>query len=227
VQHFAIAIDGPAGAGKSTVARELAKRMGLLYIDSGAMYRAVSWLAITHGIDPIEESEILLLLQNNSLQFEKNTDGLLDVYANGVLINSKLRSPEVSNIVSTVSTHRKIRVLMTDWQRQFAEKYSVVMDGRDIGTVVLPDANLKIFLTADLHERALRRENEFAQKGFDLSRDEIMQSMHERDLQDTNRDIAPLCQAKDAILIDSSGKSIAQVVDAIMACARQVSNDDN
>lgn len=221
-EHLAIAIDGPAGAGKSTVAKALAKRMNLLYIDSGAMYRAVSWLVLLHDVNPDNEEEIMRLLLRYPLRFQKNADGLLDVFTDEQNINDYLRSPHVSDIVSTVSAHAKVRDMLTDWQRKFAQTYSVVMDGRDIGSVVLPNADVKVFLTANLSERAERRKLEFAEQGFGVSREKIVQSMIERDERDSTRKLAPLRQAPDAILIDSSGKTVTQVVEEIVALVRQV-----
>lgn len=221
---WSIAIDGPAGAGKSTVARLVAKRLRFLYVDTGAMYRAVAWLALREGIGPSEEDRLVDMLGRSHIEFAKNENGLLDVYVDGREITPELRLPDVSQMVSQVSVHARIRHVMTTWQREFATRYSVVMDGRDIGTVVLPDADVKIFLTADITERARRRQAEFADKGYDVPLDELIRSIAERDERDQNRDVAPLKAAADAIHIDTTGKTIDQVVEEIILMVSRVTH---
>lgn len=219
---FSIAIDGPAGAGKSTVAKLLAKKLNFLYIDSGAMYRTITWLAIHEKICVKDESALLLNLKKHCIEFKKNSNCQLEVFVDHKNITELLRTPIISEHVSLVSKHIQIRNLLTHWQRQFAEKDSVVIDGRDIGTVVLPNANLKIFLTANLVERSKRRAEEFMQKGYPVDIDQIMVTILERDQQDQMRNIAPLQKARDAIQIDSSGKNIEEVVNEILLLAEKV-----
>lgn len=226
MRHLSIAIDGPAGAGKSTVAREVARRLGLLYVDTGAMYRAVAWLAVRHQVDSSDEAGLLELLETHALHFERGDSGTMDVYLDTRCINSELRSPEVSDIVSQISVHPRIRERLTDWQRSFSERQSVVMDGRDIGTVVLPTADLKIFLTADLRDRALRRAAELRDQGFTISVEDLETQLGDRDQRDASRETAPLRRAEDAHRIDSTGKTIEQVVDEVLALVDKVTADD-
>ncbi|MCL6547603.1 MAG: (d)CMP kinase [Alicyclobacillus sp.] len=222
MRHLCIAIDGPAGAGKSTVARELAKRLGIMYVDTGAMYRSVAWLAHRFGISPADEEALVRLIQQRPPQFEPSRQGELEVFAEGRCITEELRSPEVSNIVSQLAVHPRVRALLTEWQRSFSQAFPVVMDGRDVGTVVLPDADVKIFLTADLEERAKRRERELRERGFSVHADELRTALAERDERDANRRTAPLRQAEDAHRIDTTGKSVSEVVEEILNIVERV-----
>jgi cytidylate kinase len=226
MRHLSIAIDGPAGAGKSTVAKEVARRLGLLYVDTGAMYRAVAWLALRWHVQSSDEAALIELLQRHPLHFERGDSGTLDVYAEGYRINAELRSPQVSETVSQLSVHTQVRQRLTEWQRSFSERQPVVMDGRDIGTVVLPDADLKIFLTADLRARAERRALEFRSEGFSVSVDELQTQIHQRDARDSTRQAAPMRKADDAYQIDSTGKSIQAVVDEVLVLVDKVRTDD-
>ena len=222
---ISIAIDGPAGAGKSTVARELARRLGIWYVDTGAMYRAVAWLAV-HFHAPVEDqSAIVSLLDSYPLDFEQSGSDTMRVYVQGREITGELRSIEVSDVVSMISVHPLVRSRLTEWQRGFSRKSSVVMDGRDIGTVVLPDAKVKIFLTADLAERAQRRAEEYMHKGLQVSVAELQEAMYKRDQRDSSREVAPLKPADDAYCIDSTGKSVAEVVSEILAIVERVAYD--
>jgi CMP/dCMP kinase len=220
--HVSIAIDGPAGAGKSTVAKLVARRLKFLYVDTGAMYRAISWIAVKTGCSISDEAQLLKEIEKSGVRFERNADGLLDVYIHNQNVTFELRSPEISDIVSQIAVHPGIRALLTKWQRQFAAKYSVVMDGRDIGTIVLPDANLKVFLTANLRERAKRRMAEMTRKGYSVSLEEIMQAMAIRDERDASRDVAPLKMADDAIEIDSTNKSVDDIVSEILSLVERI-----
>lgn len=223
-QPVSIAIDGPAGAGKSTVAREVAKQLGFVYVDTGAMYRVVAWLAMNRARECEHEEEVARLLNETEILFKKNDLGLLDAYVNGKLLGPELRTPEVSTLVSKISVFPKVRQKLTEWQRRFAEQNPVVMDGRDIGTVVLPRAQVKVFLTAKIEERAKRRLTELRDKGFDVTLEELMKSIQERDDRDSNRDVAPLKPADDAYLIDTTGRAINEVVGAILDVVQQVSH---
>lgn len=222
MRRLAIAIDGPASAGKSTVAKALAKRLGLCYVDTGAMYRGVAWLALRHGVSADDEDAILRLLDTHPLRFERNAAGGIDVLYENQSLAPELRSPEVSEVVSVLSTLPGIRERLTQWQREFSQHHSVVMDGRDIGTVVLPDADVKVFLTADLRERAARREKEFRARGYQVNLAELEAALRERDERDANRSIAPLRPAPDAVCIDSTGKSVSEVVEEIMEHVKRI-----
>lgn len=211
-----IAIDGPAGAGKSTVAKMVAERLNFLYVDTGAMYRVVAYLCVLQGTSPEDAEAVERLLDTHQLTFTNGLKGGLKVCVDGEDVTQALRNPDVSARVSTVAAHHGVRMRMTAWQRDFAKRQSVVMDGRDIGTVVLPHATLKVFLTADVGERARRRQMEYRNQGFDVSLEEIVQSVRERDQMDSEREVAPLVEADDAIRIDSTGKSIDKVVDEIL-----------
>jgi cytidylate kinase len=224
MRRLTIAIDGPASAGKSTVAKALAERLGLCYVDTGAMYRGVAWLALKHGVRVEDEEAVLQLLERHPLQFKRNDAGSIDVCFNGRSIASELRSPEVSEVVSILSALPGVRRLLTEWQREFSRQYSVVMDGRDIGTVVLPDADVKVFLTADLRERAERRRREFLERGYEVSPEELEAALRERDERDATREIAPLKPAPDAICIDSTGKTVSQVVEEILSHVKRVTD---
>ncbi|QSO45745.1 (d)CMP kinase [Alicyclobacillus mengziensis] len=223
VEHVSIAIDGPAGAGKSTVARIVAKRLGLLYVDTGAMYRSVAWLAVRFGVRPSDELGLTRLLDEYLLGFERDPAlGTLVVRFQNQDITPELRSPEVSGIVSQLSVHPLVRERLTSIQRSLRRDTGVVMDGRDIGTVVMPDADVKVFLTASLDERARRRAEEItAAQGREVSEVSIRKSMAERDARDSSRDVAPLRPAADAYILDSTGKSIDEVVDEILRLVRE------
>jgi len=216
VAPVTIAIDGPAGAGKSTVAKRVAERLNLMYVDTGAMYRAVAYLCAQEGIDVNSERAVEAVLDAHRVSFEEGEDRTLQVLIDGVNVTSRLRAPEVSALVSTVAAHPRVRQLLTEWQRAFAERHSVVMDGRDIGTVVLPHATVKVFLTAAPEERARRRQEEYRRMGYEVPLDEMVKNVIERDRKDSERAVAPLRMAEDAVRIDSTDKSVDSVVDEIV-----------
>ncbi len=212
---YSIAIDGPAGAGKSTIAKMIAKRQGLIYVDTGAMYRAMALHLIRKGIKP-EETERISEECNNAditIRYENKEQV---VYLNGENVNAFLRTEEVGNMASKSSVNPKVREKLVSLQQKLARTAEVIMDGRDIGTVVLPDADVKIYLTASTVVRAKRRYDELAAKGEIPDFDSIEADIKERDYRDMNRDISPLKQADDAILVDTSDMTIEEVVDRII-----------
>jgi cytidylate kinase len=215
--QLTIAIDGPAGAGKSTIAKMVAERLKYKYIDTGAMYRALTWQALQHGINWDDETELLNLLRKNRLEFVSCHRHGQHLYLNGENIDPYLRLPQVEQKVSLVASNPKIRKELVNLQRELAAGGGVVMDGRDIGTVVLPDADLKIFLTASLQERARRRYVQFAADAPLESIEEIEKKLAIRDKLDRERKSGPLQQASDAIYIDTTGYTPEQVVEQIIA----------
>lgn len=211
-----LAIDGPAGAGKSTIAKRVAKELkDYIYVDTGAMYRAIAYYLVTNQID-IEDDGALKEACNCISIVIKYEDDAQQVYLNGENVTPYLRTEETGNMASKSSAKAPVRAALLDIQRDLAKEYNVVMDGRDIGTNVLPDAELKIYLTASSKERANRRFKELVDKGEKADFDKIEADIIERDNRDMNRAIAPLKQAEDAILIDSSNMSIDEVVDRIL-----------
>lgn len=217
MQHISIAIDGPAGAGKSTVAKEVARRIGILYVDTGAMYRTIAWLALQHQVSTNDAEGLKQLISLHDIRMAQSDHGDLQIYVDGVVVSDPLRSQDVSNAVSAVSVHPQIRQVLTEWQRALSQQTSVVMDGRDIGTVVLPDAQVKVYLTASLQERATRRAKELNERGISIAVDQLTEDMMVRDTRDATREVAPLRVAEDARHIDSTGKTIDQVVDEILS----------
>ena len=212
----AIAIDGPAGAGKSTVAKIIAKRLGYLYIDTGAMYRAVAYEALKTGIAVDDEENLTRLASQMEIRLESDGD-IYRVIGNGTDISGAIREPEVSAAASPVSAVPGVREALVAQQQRMATRVNVVMDGRDIGTKVLPDADCKVFLIADVMERAKRRTLELKERGIDANIDEVAAEIRERDERDSTRAHSPLKQAEDAILLDTTNLSIEQVVEAILA----------
>lgn len=215
-----IAIDGPAGAGKSTIAKMVSKKLNCIYVDTGAMYRAVALFFIENGIASDDEKRIAKEIENIQvdIQFEAGDQKVL---LNGKDVTEEIRAERVGNWASEISKYTVVREYLVKMQREIAAKQDVVMDGRDIGTVVLPQANVKIYLTASSKVRAMRRYNELTQKGVFCDIHDIEQGIMERDAQDMNREISPLRQAKDAILIDSSNMTIDEVVEKIVSLARE------
>ncbi len=211
-----VAIDGPAGAGKSTIAKELARRLDLIYLDTGAMYRAVAIKAI-RGQVPLRDSEKLQQMLDNTQLDVTREDGQQHVYLDGEDVTSILRTPEVSMAASTVSTVGEVRRYLVRMQQALAAGKDVVMDGRDIGTKVLPDAQYKFFLTADDTVRAKRRFDELCEKGQKVRFEDVLSELRARDKQDTTRKESPLVCAKDATIVDSSALSIPEVVDTILS----------
>ncbi len=210
----AVAIDGPSGAGKSTIARILAAELGLVYVDTGALYRTVGLAVISRGIDPHDEAAVEALLPALTVSLGY-ADGVQRVFLNGEDVSDRIRTPEVSMAASAVSALPPVRRFLFDLQQDTARRQSVIMDGRDIGTVVLPFAQVKIFLTASAEDRARRRFDELREKGMEVTFDEVLSDMKERDYNDSHRAAAPLRPADDAVLVDTSGNTLEQSVELL------------
>lgn len=225
MQKINIAIDGYAGCGKSTTARQVASRLGYTYIDTGAMYRAVTLLLLQEGktdlLKPGREAELEALLQGVEVDFGPGADGAKQVRLNGVIAEPAIRSLEVSQHVSEVSASRPVRIFMLGRQQAMARKKGVVMDGRDIGTVIIPDAELKVFIMADIEARVQRRVKELADAGTPVSADDLRQNMLSRDYEDTHRQMNPLRQAPDALVLDTTSITIPQQVETVLDWAKQ------
>lgn len=211
---FNLAIDGPAGAGKSTIAKRVAKEKGFIYVDTGAMYRGLAIHFLRCGIRPEEKEKIIAACDRAQITIGYE-DGVQQIYLNGENITSMLREEEVGNMASVSSAIPEVRAKLLELQKNMAEKYDVVMDGRDIGTAILPNADVKVYLTASVDTRAKRRYLELQEKGIDCDLEQIRQDIKERDERDMNRATAPLRQAEDATLVDSSDMSIDDVVNVI------------
>lgn len=227
MNNLIVAIDGPAGAGKSTVAQLAARELGCTYIDTGAMYRAVAWKTLRQhkagnkADTPVTDELIETVVKDIQVTLEY-VDGVTHVFVDGREITEEIRTPEVTGIVSQVAAVGLVRSKLVELQRRMAEKGSVLMDGRDIATNVLPNANVKIFLTASIEERARRRYKEMQAKGYDVALEELQRDIAARDRADSEREIAPLVQAADAKLLDTSNMTIDEVVRAVVALCRNV-----
>ncbi|QBE98618.1 Cytidylate kinase [Blautia producta] len=220
---FNIAIDGPAGAGKSTIARALAKRLSYIYVDTGAMYRAMALYLLRENISADDSGRIEKACESVDISII-HEDGVQKVLLNGEDVSSLIRSEEVGNMASASAQNGRIREKLVELQRQLAAKTDVVMDGRDIGTCVLPNADVKIYLTASVHTRAVRRFKEYLEKGMEADLAQIEADIEKRDHQDMNREISPLKKAEDAVLLDSSDMTIGEVLDAMTAvCGKKKS----
>jgi cytidylate kinase len=216
-----IAIDGPVGAGKSTVAKLVARKLGYLYVDTGAMYRAVALKALRLGMDINDPIVMAMLAEATDIQLQQQGDGSVRVFLDGEDVTEAIRTPEVSEASSIVSAHEGVRKVLAERQKAMAELGGVVMEGRDIQTVIAPDAEVKIFLTASLEERAKRRWLELQQKGISVSYEEVLQEVKERDERDKTRAIAPLRKAPDAVEIDTTGMTPEEVAEKIVELARK------
>ena len=216
-----IAIDGPAGAGKSTIARLLAKELDLVYVDTGAMYRALTLKALEEGRDFTDEEDMAELLECTKIEFRPGLAGQAQICLDGREVSQDIRSPSVNRWVSQVAVHPAVRRRMARLQREIALKGGVVLDGRDIGTYVAPEADVKFFLTADFAERVRRRHKELNDKGFGLSLKDVSSEMAQRDRIDSERALAPLRQAPDAVLIDTTDLGVEEVLQLVLARSRE------
>lgn len=211
MKNLVIAVDGPAGAGKSTIAKIVADKMNINYIDTGAMYRAITYKVLQSGIDINNEDEVIKIAKKSDIDFKDN-----NIYLDGKILKEEIRTPEVSHNVSNVAQIKDVRHLMVDVQRDIGSKSSVILDGRDIGSYVFPNADYKFFLVASSKERGERRYKELIKKGYNTTLEEVINDVIRRDEIDSNREFAPLVKANDAIEIDTTGKSIDKVVESVI-----------
>lgn len=219
-EHISIAIDGPAGAGKSTIAKRLAVKLGCIYVDTGALYRTIAYSLLKSGKDYNDVKAVVDHLPGISVNIAYKGDTQI-VLLDGEDVSSFIRTPEVSNVASVTSAIPEVRAYLLGLQRRLAEENSVVMDGRDIATVVLPNAKVKIFLTASAEERARRRFIELQEKGIEANYDEVLADIKDRDYRDSHREVAPLKQADDAVLVDTTDKDLEQAVLAMEEAVKQ------
>ena len=215
-----VAIDGPVSAGKSTIARLVARDLGYTYVDSGAMYRALAWAAVEKGIQSDDRAQVVELLRSTTIELSPRPDGANEVFVNGRDVTSEIRTPEISQLSSKLSAMTPVRRRMVAIQQHMAKAGGVVMEGRDIQTVVLPDAEVKIFLTALAEERARRRWQELRNRGLKADLDEVLADVQARDRRDSTRADSPLKPARDAVHVDTGGLTIEQVVQRVLAVVR-------
>lgn len=214
-KKISVAIDGPAGAGKSTIARRLAGELGFRYVDTGAIYRTVAYFMDLWGVSPKDVDGVNRYIDELTIGIEYDDEGVQHMLMNGMDVTGDIRTPEISQKASLISAHAVVRDMLLDMQRNMAEEYDVVMDGRDIGSVVLPKATVKIFLTASPEVRAKRRYQELLEKGQKASYEQVLKDVQQRDYQDTHRDIAPLKMCRDSVKVDTSEMDLEQSVAAI------------
>ena len=216
---YSVAVDGPSGAGKSTLAKAVAAELGIVYVDTGAIYRSIGYEIFRRGMDPKDAAAVTAVLSEIHIEMRYGEDGLQQMYLNGDDVTTEIRRPEISMYASGVSAIGEVRAFLLNMQRDLAKKSSVIMDGRDIGTVVLPDADVKIYLTASVETRAKRRMLELEQRGTPQPFEEVLQQIEERDWADMHRDVAPLRQAEDAVVVDTSAlnfeESLAEILKVI------------
>ncbi|CEK29853.1 cytidylate kinase [[Clostridium] sordellii] len=212
MKNLVIAVDGPAGAGKSTIAKIVADKLNINYIDTGAMYRAITYKVLTNNIDINDENAIVEVAKNSDIDFKDN-----NIYLDGKILKEEIRTPQVSHNVSNIAQIKDVRHLMVDVQRDIGNKSSVILDGRDIGSYVFPNADYKFYLVASPEERGERRYKELIKKGYETTLDEVINDVIRRDEIDSNREFAPLVKAKDAIEIDTTGKNIDNVVESVIS----------
>ena len=215
MKTVSVAIDGPAGAGKSTIARQLAAELGYRYVDTGAIYRTVAYFMDLWGVSPKDVDGVNRYIDELTVGIEYDENGLQHMLMNGMDVTNDIRTQEISQKASLISAHPCVREMLLDMQREIANQYNVIMDGRDIGTVVLPKATVKIFLTASAEIRAKRRCDELLAKGQKAKYESVLKEIQQRDYQDTHREIAPLKMARDSIKVDTSEMTVEQAVSAI------------
>lgn len=220
-KKISVAIDGPAGAGKSTIARRLAGELGFRYVDTGAIYRTVAYFMDLWGVSPKDVDGVNRYIDELTVGIEYDDEGVQHMLMNGMDVTGDIRTPEISQKASLISAHAVVRDVLLDMQRNMAEEYDVVMDGRDIGSVVLPKATVKIFLTASPEVRAKRRYQELLEKGQKASYAQVLKDVQQRDYQDTHRDIAPLKMCRDSVKVDTSEMDLEQSVAAIRKIVEQ------
>ena len=221
MKKISVAIDGPAGAGKSTIARRLAAELGYRYVDTGAIYRTVAYFMDLWGVSPKDVDGVNRYIDELTIGIEYDEDGLQHMIMNGMDVTEDIRTQEISQKASLISAHACVREMLLDMQRDLANAYDVVMDGRDIGTVVLPKATVKFFLTASAEVRATRRCNELLAKGQKAKYETVLKEIQQRDYQDTHREIAPLKMARDSIKVDTSEMNIEETVAALLKIIRE------
>jgi len=221
MKTISVAIDGPSGAGKSTLAKSIAGKLGYLYVDTGAIYRTIGFYAFSNKIDPKDETAVVAALPDINVEMAYGEDGLQHMLLNGQDVTREIRLPEISMYASAVSAHPGVRSFLLDMQRDLARTNHVIMDGRDIGTVVLPDAQVKVFLTASAEERARRRCLELEQRGTPEPFEKVLREIEERDWNDSHRATAPLKQADDAVLLDTTNLNFQESEQAMMEIIKE------
>ena len=221
MKHYAVAIDGPSGAGKSSLARAVAGDLGFIYVDTGAIYRTVGCYVLRQGVRPSDAQAVEALLPDIEIRMGYGDDGLQRMYLNGEDVTEAIRTPEVSMCTSKVAAIPAVRAFLLEMQREIAQEQSVIMDGRDIGTVVLPDAEVKVYLTASAQVRAERRCRELEERGTPQPFEEVLRDIEDRDYRDTHREAAPLRQAEDAVLLDTSALDFQQSLEALLRLVRE------
>ena len=220
-EHYSIAVDGPSGAGKSTLAKALARELNIIYVDTGAIYRTIGLEVFRRGLDPKNEAEVSAILPELSIRMEYEDDGLQHMFLNGEDVTADIRLPSISLYASDVSALPAVRAFLLEMQRELARRNCVIMDGRDIGTVVLPDAEVKIYLTASAEERAKRRFLELAARGAGKTYREVLEEQRLRDDNDMHRAIAPLKPAEDSVIVDTTELDFEQSKQAVLSIIRE------
>ena len=219
--YTAVALDGPAGAGKSTIAKRAAKSLDFIYVDTGALYRTIGYAATLKGIEPVDSPEVDELLKTTKVDLTFNDKGEQIVLLNGEDVSGFIRTPEASMTASKISAIPNVRAFLLDLQRNMAKTHNVIMDGRDIGTVVLPDSQVKIFLTASPEARAQRRYKELVEKGMDVNYDDILNDVITRDYNDSHRETAPLKPAEGCVIVDTTELDLEQSIDKIISVIKE------
>lgn len=215
-----IAIDGPSGVGKGTLSQMLARDLGWHYLDSGALYRILAWAALRNGIESADEAELLSLAAALNASFAQNPDASLGIYLDDACITQAIRASEVGHFASQIAVKPAVRDALLDWQRRFRQTPGLVADGRDMGTVVFPDAILKIFLTASAEERAKRRQKQLREQGVDVNLASVVRDIESRDYRDSHRSVAPLKPAADAVLVDTTGLSVVRSFETLQCLVK-------